>query len=115
MAKASVNLQDSFLNQVRKDGSRVKVILLDGTNLDGIVRGFDSFTVVMTTGETQHLVYKHAIAQIIGERSSQQSRRGNGERRAPSKENRERSEPRKKEAFNTLNVSRVTISEDSES
>lgn len=115
MAKASVNLQDSFLNQVRKDGTRVKMILLDGTNLDGVVRGFDSFTVVMTTGETQHLVYKHAIAQIIGERAQKQNRRGNSERRAPSKGNREGGEPRKKEAFNTLNVSRVTISKDSES
>lgn len=115
MAKSTVNLQDSFLNQVRKDGSRVKVILLDGTKLDGVVRGFDSFTIVMTTGDSQHLVYKHAIGQIIGERATQQNRRGNSERRSSSKANRVGGEPRKTEAFNTLNVSSVTIPEDSES
>lgn len=65
MAKTSINLQDGFLNQVRRDGSEVTVVLVDGTSLRGLVRGFDNFTVVMGTNDAQHLIYKHAIAQVV--------------------------------------------------
>lgn len=68
MAKGMVNLQDSFLNQVRKDNTEIEMVLLDGTHLTGAVRGFDNFTVVVNAQGNQHLVYKHAIAQIIGRR-----------------------------------------------
>ena len=68
MAKGMVNLQDSFLNQVRKDNTEIEMVLLDGTRLTGAVRGFDNFTVVVNAQGNQHLVYKHAIAQIIGRR-----------------------------------------------
>ncbi len=72
MGKASVNLQDSFLNQVRKDNSEIEMVLLDGTRLTGLVRGFDNFTVIVNTQGNQHLVYKHAIGQIIGRRPLQE-------------------------------------------
>jgi len=70
MAKAAINLQDSFLNQVRRDSSEVKMILLDGSALIGVVRGFDNFTVIVSSRSSQHLVYKHAIAQIIQRRAA---------------------------------------------
>lgn len=68
MAKMGMNLQDSFLNQVRKDNTEIMLVLLDGTRLNGFVRGFDNFTVIMSARGQQHLIYKHAIAQIISRR-----------------------------------------------
>ncbi len=70
MAKsAAMNIQDSFLNQVRKDGTEVKISLLDGSTLVGTVRGFDNFTVVLHSRNAHHLLYKHAIAQIVSRRA----------------------------------------------
>ncbi|MCH8332736.1 RNA chaperone Hfq [Candidatus Sumerlaeota bacterium] len=68
MAKHTMNLQDSFLNQVRRDSAQIKMVLIDGTTLTGSVRGFDNFTVIMANGDKQHLIYKHAIAQIVARR-----------------------------------------------
>lgn len=65
MARTTMNLQDGFLNQVRKENTEIKMVLLDGSELVGWVRGFDNFTVIVASQVTQHLVYKHAIAQIM--------------------------------------------------
>lgn len=65
MASATVNLQDSFLNQVRKESIPVEIMLLNGATFQGLVRGFDNFTIVMHVGTKQHLIYKHSIAQLI--------------------------------------------------
>jgi len=70
MSKGNVNLQDSFLNQVRKDSIEVKITLLDGTMLRGTVRGFDNFTLILHVGGMQHLIYKHAVAQIVARRAA---------------------------------------------
>lgn len=70
MARTTMNLQDGFLNQVRKENTEIKMILLDGAELVGWVRGFDNFTVIVASQSTQHLVYKHAIAQVIIPRSA---------------------------------------------
>lgn len=69
MSKGNVNLQDSFLNQVRRDNAEVKLALIDGTVLRGNVRGFDNFTIALNVGGMQHLVYKHAIAQLVARRA----------------------------------------------
>ena len=79
MAKGMVNLQDSFLNQVRKDNTEIEMVLLDGTHLTGAVRGFDNFTVVVNAQGNQHLVYKHAVATVC-------LARGEGDYLAPSGE-----------------------------
>lgn len=65
MTRTTMNLQDGFLNQVRKENTEIKMVLLDGSELVGWVRGFDNFTVIVASQITQHLVYKHAIAQIV--------------------------------------------------
>lgn len=64
-----INLQDHFLNQVRKDGMPVTIFLLNGYQIKGVVRGFDNFTVVMDSDNKQQLIYKHAISTIIPYRS----------------------------------------------
>jgi host factor-I protein len=65
MGKA-INLQDMFLNQVRKEGIGVTIYLMGGVQLRGQVRGFDAFTVLLDTpGKPTQLVYKHAITSVV--------------------------------------------------
>ncbi len=65
MGKA-INLQDMFLNQVRKEGIGVTIYLTNSVQLRGQVRGFDAFTVLLDTpGKPTQLVYKHAVASIV--------------------------------------------------
>lgn len=62
--KSNINLQDVFLNQVRKEKIPVTLFLTNGFQLKGMVRGFDNFTVIVDTDGKQQLVYKHAISTI---------------------------------------------------
>ena len=65
MAK-TINLQDMFLNQVRKEGIGVTIYLTNSVQLRGQVRVFDSFTVLLDSpGKPSQLVYKHAIASVV--------------------------------------------------
>lgn len=65
MARA-INLQDMFLNQVRKENIPVTVYLAGGVQVNGLVRGFDAFTVLIETpGRPTQLVYKHAMSSIV--------------------------------------------------
>ena len=65
MQKNAVNLQDVFLNEVRHDHTPVTIYLTNGFQFKGIVKGFDSFTVVLESEGKQHLVYKHAISTVV--------------------------------------------------
>lgn len=69
MTKIQVNLQDTFLNQVRKDNIPVTIYLVNGFQLKGLVRGFDNFTISIDTDGKQQLVYKHAVSTISPVRS----------------------------------------------
>ncbi|HET7629144.1 MAG TPA: RNA chaperone Hfq [Bacillales bacterium] len=60
--KQSVNIQDQFLNQLRKENVYVTVILLNGFQLKGFIKGFDSFTVLVESDGKQQLIFKHAIS-----------------------------------------------------
>ena len=62
--KAQMNLQDLFLNQVRKERNAVTIYLVNGFQIRGMVRGFDNFTVIVDLDGKQQLVYKHAISTI---------------------------------------------------
>lgn len=64
MNKSNINLQDVFLNQVRKEHLPVTIYLTNGFQLKGMVKGFDNFTVILDTDGKQQLVYKHAISTI---------------------------------------------------
>lgn len=64
MQKA-MNLQDVFLNQVRKDRIPVTIFLTNGYQFKGVVKGFDNFTVILESDGKQDLVYKHAISTVI--------------------------------------------------
>ena len=64
MTGKTINLQDSILNQVRKDGIMVTIHLVNGFQIKGMVKGFDNFTVIMDSMGKQQLVYKYAISTI---------------------------------------------------
>jgi host factor-I protein len=59
-----LNLQDSFLNKVRKENIVVTVFLVNGFQIRGSVSGFDNFTVIIDTDGKEQLIYKHAISTI---------------------------------------------------
>ncbi|RWZ60410.1 RNA chaperone Hfq [Halobacillus fulvus] len=58
----SVNIQDNYLNQLRKERMQVTVFLLNGFQLRGVVKAFDNFTVLFETEGKQQLIFKHAIS-----------------------------------------------------
>ena len=61
MAQA-VNIQDHYLNQLRKERIAVTVFLTNGFQLRGVIKAFDNFTVLLETEGKQQLIYKHAIS-----------------------------------------------------
>ncbi len=58
------HLQDAFLASARRSETPVTVFLMNGFQMRGIISGFDSFTVILTTEGRQNLIYKHAISTI---------------------------------------------------
>lgn len=59
-----LNLQDNFLNKVRKENAIVTVYLVNGFQIRGVVVGFDNFTVIIESEGKEQLIYKHAISTI---------------------------------------------------
>ncbi|MCL2461736.1 MAG: RNA chaperone Hfq [Defluviitaleaceae bacterium] len=59
------NLQDLVLNQVRKDNMPVTIFLTSGFQIRGVIKGFDSYVVIVEAEGKQQMVYKHAISTII--------------------------------------------------
>ena len=69
MSKSALNIQDSFLNQARKDRIVLTLRLLDGMEIVGRIIAFDNFTLIVETEEEpqQNFIYKHSIALISAE------------------------------------------------
>ncbi len=64
MSKAKLNVQDSFLNQMRKEGKKVVIKLMSGEEIEGVIKGFDNFCISLFEDRNQRLIYKHAIAYV---------------------------------------------------
>lgn len=62
--KNTINLQDVFLNQVRKENIPITIYLVNGFQLKGLVKGFDNYTIVLDSDGKQQLIYKHAVSTI---------------------------------------------------
>ena len=73
---APQNIQDAFLNTVRREKTTVIIYLLNGAKLTGRIRSFDKFSVLLESGSHEQLIFKHAISTIS------QTRRTSGELRA---------------------------------
>ena len=67
--KQSINIQDQFLNQLRKENTFVTLYLLNGFQLRGLIKGFDNFTVLLETEGKQQLIYKHAISTFVPQKN----------------------------------------------
>lgn len=63
MPKAPFNIQDQYLNQARKERVKVTVQLIAGTKMEGYIKSFDNFSVLMDF-QGDLLIYKHAISSI---------------------------------------------------
>ena len=59
------NLQETFLNQLRKEKLSVTVFLINGVKLQGIITWFDNFSILLKRDQHVQLVYKHAISTIM--------------------------------------------------
>tara|TARA_B110000091_G_C13776191_1_gene458986 strand:- start:254 stop:484 length:231 start_codon:yes stop_codon:yes gene_type:complete len=60
----NTNLQDSFLTQIIKDNISVSIYLLNGIKLQGQIKSFDQYVIVLS-GSTPQLIYKHSVSTIV--------------------------------------------------
>ena len=74
MLSKPIVLQDVFLNQARRERMPVSIRMLDGVEMTGTLRGFDSFTVILDGHDGyQSMLYKHAIARVMPNNKGQKS------------------------------------------
>ena len=60
-----VNMQETFLNSLRKNNTFVTVFLLNGFQLKGLIKSYDNYTVLLESDGKQQLIYKHAISTYV--------------------------------------------------
>ena len=65
MVEKNQNLQDVFLNNVRKDKIPITVFLTNGVKLQGVITWFDNFSLLLRREGLSQLVYKHAISTVM--------------------------------------------------
>jgi host factor-I protein len=68
MADKPFNLQDQFLNAVRRSKASVTIFLVKGVKLQGVITWFDQFSLLLRRDGAQQLVYKHSISTIMPQR-----------------------------------------------
>lgn len=64
MAKQEINIQDGYLFQVLKSGQRMAIELVNGRRIEGVLKRFDRFALVIEHDGREKLVYKHAVATV---------------------------------------------------
>ncbi len=69
MDKPAQNIQDSFLNNARKDKGVVTIYLLSGVKLTGRIKSFDKYALVMETNNQEQLIFKHAISTVVTQKA----------------------------------------------
>lgn len=70
MDKTAQNIQDSFLNNARKEKGIVTIYLLSGVKLSGRIKSFDKYSLVMETNNQEQLIFKHAISTVVTQRAA---------------------------------------------
>lgn len=71
MEKQAQNIQDSFLNNARKEKGVVTIYLVSGVKLSGRIRSFDKYSLIMESNSQEQLVFKHAISTVVTARGAQ--------------------------------------------
>src|SRR5437763_4719688 len=69
-SKPAQNIQDTFLNTVRKDKSPITIYLVSGVKLTGRIRSFDKYSVLLENNAQEQLIFKHAISTVVSGRPS---------------------------------------------
>jgi host factor-I protein len=67
--KPAQNIQDTFLNTVRKDKTPITIYLVSGVKLTGKIRSFDKYSVLLENNAQEQLIFKHAISTVVSTRS----------------------------------------------
>ncbi len=67
--KPAQNIQDTFLNTVRKDKTPITIYLVSGVKLIGKIRSFDKYSVLLENNSQDQLIFKHAISTVVSNRS----------------------------------------------
>jgi host factor-I protein len=70
MEKQAQNIQDSFLNNARKDKIVLTIYLMSGVKLSGRIKCFDKYSLVLETNNQEQLIFKHAISTVVTQKSS---------------------------------------------
>ncbi|BBB32164.1 host factor-I protein [Thermotomaculum hydrothermale] len=65
MTEKSINIQDDFLNRVRREKLLIHIFLVSGKRLIGKIKSFDKFTILLVNRGVEQLVFKHAIQTIL--------------------------------------------------
>jgi host factor-I protein len=68
MDKPLQNIQDSFLNHVRKERIVVQLMLVGGTKLSGRIKSFDKYAIILESNSQEQLIFKHAISTVAASR-----------------------------------------------
>jgi host factor-I protein len=68
-SKPAQNIQDTFLNTVRKDKSPITIYLVSGVKLTGKIRSFDKYSVLLENNAQEQLIFKHAISTVVAGRA----------------------------------------------
>ncbi|MFT4114239.1 RNA chaperone Hfq [Silvibacterium sp.] len=68
-SKPAQNIQDTFLNTVRKDKTPITIYLVSGVKLTGKIRSFDKYSVLLENNSQEQLIFKHAISTVVSSRS----------------------------------------------
>ncbi|MDE3198410.1 MAG: RNA chaperone Hfq [Acidobacteriota bacterium] len=63
--KPAQNIQDSFLNNARKEKGVITLYLLSGVKLSGRIKSFDKYSLVLETNNQEQLIFKHAISTVV--------------------------------------------------
>ena len=66
--KPAQNIQDTFLNTVRKDKTPITIYLVSGVKLTGKIRSFDKYSVLLENNSQEQLIFKHAISTVVSGR-----------------------------------------------
>ena len=67
--KPAQNIQDTFLNTVRKDKTPITIYLVSGVKLTGKIRSFDKYSVLLENNSQEQLIFKHAISTVVSNRA----------------------------------------------
>lgn len=69
MEKPAQNIQDSFLNNARKDKVVLTIYLMSGVKLSGRIKSFDKYSLVLETNNQEQLIFKHAVSTVVTQKT----------------------------------------------